>query len=419
MLEFICDLTCELPFVLNLPDGVFAVDLDGDSYELEVLQDQYALHVGDRNFAVGSLEFLRNNCGDDFISGHKQALRTLLRHQWRITAEESDLPVPTDEEFRNDLKSAVIGEDPKRFRNNNSGLDTEVEQRLSEMSDESKALLQSRLAKKLHTRGVPDKDRFLEAVNTLIRLYMERFNDFFVEEVAVHQLSSQTPLMGIYFKSVCDGELIDHYGIIGKMPPLMRRQWRNHPEEEVEEFRSSLARGDSPDSVSLLGIRAKSFLERGAYRSAIIEASAAMDLAVAKKIREGLVFQGQSLQSVDQMLRQPRNQRFDERAKKVLKTATGKSAAAIDNSLWQRVSSHRTTHRQGVAHADREPPRIESENVVKDFLELARLVAEIIPDCKIAARAFCKWQKAGGKHGDDLKHWIDAERELVLEMLTR
>lgn len=115
------------------------------------------------------------------------------------------------------------------------------------------------------------------------------------------------------------------------------------------------------------------------------------------------------------MLRQPQNQRFDERAKKLLKAATGKSAAAMDNSLWQRVSAARTTHRQGVAHADREPPRQDSEQIVDDFLAMAAMVSGIIPDCEIAIRAFRKWQESGGQHGNDVQHWLDAERELITE----
>lgn len=418
LLDFICDMTSELPFVLNLPDGIYSVDLNGDSYDLEVLQNQYALHIGERNFAVGSLPDLRDGFGESFESGHKQALRTLIRHRWKITAEESELPTPTDEQMREEIGAATIGEDPLRFADDKPGLDVEIQRRFAALSGDALQQFRSRLAKKLHTRKVPDKDRFIEAINTLVRLYMDRFNDFFVEEVAIHQLSSQSPLTGVYRKVVCDGELIHHSGIVGKVPPLMRRQWLNHPTAQVESFQRSLSQGDSPDSVSLLGIRARAFLERGAYRSAIIEASAAMDLAVAKKIREGLSLQGQSSQAIDDMLRQPYNQRFADRAKKILKTATGKSAAAMDNALWQRVSVARTTHRQGVAHADREPPRQDSEQVVNDFLAMAALVSGIIPDCEIASRAYRKWQESGKHHGDDVQHWLDAEQELIAERTT-
>lgn len=291
-------MTSELPFILNLPDRIYSVDLDGDSYDLEVLQNQYALHVDERDFAIGSLNDLRNACGEAFESGHSQALRTLLRHQWTITAKEADLPTPTDEQMRDEICAAIIDEDPLRFADNKPGLDAEVARRLDALNGHGLQQFRSRLAKNLHTRRVPDKDRFIEAVNTLIRLYMERFNDFYVEEVAIHQLSSQSPLTGVYRTVVCDGELIHHSGIVGKTPPLMRRQWLNHPEDRITAFRRSLSQSDSPDSVSLLGMRARSFLERGAFRSAIIEASAAMDLAVGKKIREGLTLQGQAIQSI-------------------------------------------------------------------------------------------------------------------------
>jgi hypothetical protein len=39
-----------------------------------------------------------------------------------------------------------------------------------------------------------------------------------------------------------------------------------------------------------------------------------------------------------------------------------------------------------------------------------------VPHEKIAMRAYEKWLKRGGQHGNDVKDWEEAERELRAEM---
>lgn len=404
---------CELPFMLNLPSGTYQCMADGKPMEFEVLQEYVAIHLAERQCALGTEETLRSTFGNQLAEHHIQSLRTVLLHRSRYEVEQSELIEPSDNQLFEQMQSRIIIE--SRSHIDKEALAKEAETRLKELSPEDRQHFRQGVAKKLHPRQMPDKETFIAGVNALVRLYMQRFNDFFVEEVAVHQLASQSPLNGIAVQLRCDGELVDHYAIAELVPPLMRRPWLRHPQAAIETFKADLSQGIEPNPISLLGIRARAFLQRGANRSAIIEASAALDLALSTKIREGFEKQGWVGHDIDELLRQPRNQRFADRAKALLKESTGKSAAHFDNVLWQRVSKHRKIHRQEVAHADREPSRSESEQVVRDFLDLGQRISGIVPDIDIQCRAFLKWKAKGEQHGNDLEHWLEAEQELIAE----
>jgi hypothetical protein len=418
-MEFVCDMLCELPFMLNLPSGEYKCVADGADFDLEVLQEHVALHWPDGSFAIEQPRNLKTAFGAHFDTQHKQQLRTLLRHRTKHTVEENELTNPTEEQLRDEMMSSIIKEAPMAFAANTAGLRSEASRRVGALSDAEHCVFRRFVSRKLHVKKTPDFAIFLAGVNSLVRLYMERFNDFFVEEVAVHQLASQAPLQGIYVAITCDGELIHDYGIVGLVPPIMRRPWLDHPAEQVENFRRDLANGVAPEAVALLGIRARAFLVRDAFRSAIIEASAAVDLALARKIREGFRKLGKSDEEIDSMLRQRQNQWFGERAKRIMKESTGVSVAHLDNSLWQRVSAHRTTQRQGVAHADQEPSHEEAREAVEDFCAWAARIAAVVPEIDIQRAAYFRWQGNGRRGGHDLDDWLAAEKELTAASAQR
>jgi hypothetical protein len=225
-----------------------------------------------------------------------------------------------------------------------------------------------------YARQHADAQSFVTNLNRLIRLYMAHFQDFFVEEVTLHQLASNVPLRGVFTFVACDGQPIHFYGHVGKMPPMMFKPWQNYPEPKLQEFKSHLQDGEQPDAIDLMAVRSRNCLEKGAYRSAIVEASAALDLSLSSKIREGLRAKGQSDTEISEMLKKRENQGFADRAKGILQSATGTTVPSLDNTLWSEVSKHRTAIRQGVTHSNAEPEKDDAEKVVADFLRLANLI---------------------------------------------
>ena len=197
---------------------------------------------------------------------------------------------------------------------------------------------------------------------------MTTFGDVFVEEV-LPQHFSNTALRGLNVSWDYNGvNLQNCRDAGGRFPFILRRPWLTHPEPDIQRFRERLQDAVEPDSVVLLGIRARSFLMRGAFRSAINEASAALDLSVTRKIRVGLAALGKAPEDIDAVLKS--STWLSDRAKRILKEAVGRSAPEVDLVLWERVMEHRK-QRQGVAHADREPPEGEATQAVEDMLALA------------------------------------------------
>jgi hypothetical protein len=371
-MRFVCTEQCELPFMLNLVTGAYQVFLDGTAYDLEVLQEQVAVHLADGQFAVGAPASLNGQLGLAYDQAHKQSLRTVARHVTTKEIAESDLPAITDDAVLEDMQSAIIGESPMAYAGKSDDLKKEAEHRIKSMSPDELTAYRLRSAKLRASRKLPSPDLFLAALNTLIRLYMQRFSDFFVEEITLHQLAAQSPLMGIFVHIECDRVHLHNYGYVGKMPPIMRRPWLAHPQSQIDQFMDDLKNGVTPDSVSLLEVRARGFLERGATRSAIIEASAALDLSVTRKLRQGFAKQGKSATDMDTILKSEIN--FKKRVNKLMNQATSKRVADLDYTLYQTVVGHREKYRHGIAHADVEPSEQDAQLAIQDFGRLRKLV---------------------------------------------
>lgn len=372
-----CTEQVELPFMLNLPSGTYPVGGAASPYLLHVAQEQVAAHLEDGRFAIGSALIIKQQLGEQIKVNHWQPLRTLVVYTSSIDLAEADLPLLNEDKLHEAMQSKIIGENPMAFAGKTEDLKSEATRRLSGLETDSRTAFLREESVREYSRRLANAELFVANLNRLIRLYMAQFNDFFVEEVTLHQLASNTPLQGVFTLVNCDGSLVHNYGHVGKIPPMMFKPWQMYPESKVKEFASLLESGQQPDAIDLMSVRSRNCLEKGAYRSSIVEASAALDLALSSKIREGLKEKGQSDTDISDMLRKRENQGFADRAKGILQSATGTTVPALDNTLWSEVSKHRTVIRQGVTHSNAEPEKKEAEKVVDDFLRLAKLIRTI------------------------------------------
>jgi hypothetical protein len=103
----------------------------------------------------------------------------------------------------------------------------------------------------------------------------------------------------------------------------------------------------------------------------MVEVSAAFDLCLVRKIRNGLRAKGKADPEIDAIL--DSNRRLEDRAKKVLKEATGKSLSDVDNTLWAKFLADRK-RRGSVAHTDMEPLEAEATSAVEDTIKMIGLV---------------------------------------------
>lgn len=164
----------------------------------------------------------------------------------------------------------------------------------------------------------------------------------------------------------CNGqefESVRHAG--GFVPFAIARPWWNHSTQDVDAFRSQLETSPTPDPVTLLHVLARSMLLRGANRSAMLEASAAFDLCLVREIRAGLLARGKTDQEIEKLLED--NQRYEVRAKSLLKQATGKSAPEVNNARWERFRQDRK-NRGTVAHSANEPDTASATTAVENMI---------------------------------------------------
>jgi hypothetical protein len=375
-LKFECFYRVELPFVLNLPDGDYVIPLDIGTIVLQIAQNQLAVPVNsslETNYRFGSPEELATMFGEKLYTSYPFALRTNVKLNHSLFVEEDDLVKPTEAQVIEEYVRVLIV--TKKFSNSGEALFQEAKNAVEKLSEPEKAAFLNLTSKRLTALKIfnPVEFRYFHrALNTLIRLYMINFKDQFVEEVAMLQLGS-TMTTGIFRAIFCEGKQIDSVSELGKVPPMMKRPWLSHPQEKIEEFKNQLAAKFQPDPVDLLCVRSRSQLERGANRSAIIEASAALETAVARRIYAGFKAQGKTDAEIETCLENTKT-KFSKRANQTLKDAIGKSIAQINNGLWKNALNHRDNYRNKIAHSDAEPPNAESEKVVNVFTALALLV---------------------------------------------
>lgn len=353
--------------MLNLPEGVYPTAVGSNIVPIEVMQERFASPVQPDGYRIGPASALG--------AGPRVALRTVAGARDVIDIQPDALAVSADD----DEVSEFVGQLLISGRTSKSGeeLTAEATSLLAELEPASRDALRVRVSKKLTARRIFDEkriDTFHTALNLLIRRYMTDFGDFFAEEVTLMQLGS-TVTRGILRVTVVDGEQIESVSRAGKIPPLMRRPWLIHPAEMVDSFRGALSAGEPADAAELLGVRALALLERGAARSAIIEASAALETTVARRIRGTMLANGASSADVDAYLRE--QQRFSDRCKVAFKSVIGRSLAEVDPPLWERVVRHRDDIRHKIAHGEAEPDRAASEQAVRDFLALAKLARDL------------------------------------------
>jgi hypothetical protein len=365
----------ELPFVLNIPDGPYRVQMGDCPYDLEILQGRVAVADNAESMLVGTVEELRPRLGDRWDALYKHDLRTIVRHQDEVPLDREELPTPDEEPLHIAAQqhlmrhNAVRPGDPAQLQETarRALAELNAHDRAAFVVDSSVRLAGERLFRPRDVEG------FCRAVNVLVRLYMATFNDLFVEEVT-ERLFSGTAFHGVYVATFCNGQRLDTSRHAGRrFPFILRRPWLQHPHADVERFRARLGSDPEPDPVTLLGVRARSFVMRGGYRSAMIEASAALDLCLKRKIRSGFIAQGKSDAEIDALLNLKENRHLDQRAKKVLKDAVGTSAAELDPPLWERVVAHRG-RRGSVAHTAKEPTEAEATEAVEDLLRLVQLI---------------------------------------------
>ena len=374
-------ITAELPFSLNLPEGSYDVNLENTTISLLLLQNRIALAIGNEAKQTG----WRFYTAEQAIEKAKSAewpvaqieLHTIVECSFTQEINDPgeghrDWPEAQDEMVRalltSDEAQGLAGE----------ALTALATQRLTESSDEHAASLARigrirKLLKYHYDENIGAIAVFYEAVNHLLKHYMVVFNDRFVEEITVHHLQLRLA-NGPLVRDYADGQLIQDYPYSLYVPFFQSGPWFKHPEEETERFQKSLASGSDADPVQLLLVRARSLHMRGAFRSAVLEASGAFEVSVRLACIHGLRQQGINDATIDNHL--VKQWKLEDRCKKLMERACGFRVPDLDIDLWQRFLQLRDKTRNTVAHTEHEPTDEDAEEIIKVCGALSQLVMQ-------------------------------------------
>jgi len=366
---FIFKQILELPFMLSIPSAIYPIKMNDTVYKLDIRNDSYCVSMQGSDspviFFVGS-----KKDAEYFIQASNNKSLALIKNRTTITLTKhnntNNYLTPNNEDINNEISA--------QYRI--SGTEPEIENKINEIfkfntRDKVHNFLDN-LSKKMTSRKLfspVEGYEFISIINKMLRLYIVSFNDIFASEISQHELSS-TNLGGVLYISQHNDDVIDINTLIGKLPTITKTNYFIHQDEPLEKFKHAISTGKEVDASLLLISRAKNLLEKSAYRSSIIEASAALENYIAIKLIDRLTLKLGSTDEVKKYLRKNENQRFDYRCKVIFKELYGLSIAENDPKLWERVIASRKNFRHKVTHSSLEPAESDAREAVNCYFDL-------------------------------------------------
>ncbi|PJN48796.1 hypothetical protein PAEAM_56580 [Paenibacillus sp. GM1FR] len=203
---------------------------------------------------------------------------------------------------------------------------------------------------------------YYNALNQFIKQYSYLRNDFFVETMTMHTLKGTESLQFV------DGYFYDSIKHVGKAPSLVPyRKWLpDIDSDQIETFRERLLNDFNIPPTKDLIIMARNLAERGEYRSAIINSSAALEVAVEQKIIEKMTLNGNTQEEIDTYLNSTKTN-FYRRCNTQLNEKTGQSLPTNNSTIWTNINSHRNQFRHKIAHSSLMPNGSDTTRAINDF----------------------------------------------------
>lgn len=365
----------ELPFILNLPNGVYntKVDFKGSSYhlDLQISNTKYKVKTTyqgkDAYFEVEEDEI--PTLDEDEKNNHREKLRTHISWEvkkvFNVEKEELD---NISESVKVDKLQSIILYNEIDYENNLIDFSQAM---YSLFTDEEKEEIAYNVLIDKQFLRLSNSDLFLSAINQLIKAYSVFRDDFFVEKCTLHTLR------GIQETQFVDNIQWKEFKRIGKVPPILKKLWLpDISQQELSEFKNNLQNGVEIDPLKSLIIVSKNLLEKGETRSAIINISAILEYSVERKIRMRLLSRGKTVQSIDNILNATKLN-FKDRCNKTLKRATGKSLVTDYPTEWSTVDTLRKKFRHLIAHSVLEPTYADTENMIVEFERVIAIVESL------------------------------------------
>lgn len=377
--------TNEMPFLIQLPDGDYEIKVEynsTDSSGNKVRSNKMVkLNLSNNHFRAHFNPFPNSKTGS-YVDGINEYLENYIVNNKITNYAFEDLKsyitftIENEIEYTEDMYNAISIDDLKEriktlLVQQNLGrvfedgeLDTTAEENIKRMNDEQiKPFKTDFLTNNFKSSLSNDNVYFYhQAINSFIEQYSYIRNDFFVEKLTMHTLEGT--YCDYYINDVFAGKM----KYAGKLPSIVGTKiWREDIEQnDLNELKNRLSNGfEIPPTKSLLST-ARNLNERGEYRSAVINASAALEVAVEEKIIGKMRVNGIPDHQIVSYLETTKID-FPKRCDSQLKAQTGKSFKNDNNLLWIDIQAHRKKFRHKIAHSSLVPEEKETEKAISDF----------------------------------------------------
>jgi hypothetical protein len=368
-MKFQVSYTNELPFLVELQDEKYEIMTQYGIYELQLNSKWYKVHTArfaehaGKGVYVGEKEELENILDGKEIANYAfDNCKTFVSCRMTIEKEitEEDLNSVTDENTKEKLKSKLIANGT--LYESIENLNEITLKEFNSLDDDAKTQLRLQIVYDNIFSGLNNIFGYYEALNKLISHYADTRNFFWIQKL------NENTMEGTNVTEYVGGVLYNSYTHAGLVPSILpyKRKYPDISQEDMDILKEKLKTGAEVPVERRLILVARSLWYRMEYRSAIIEASAALEYVVEKKLIEKMTGLGKTSQFIKNELKNTEMD-FTNRCNKTLRIYTGQSFIADNAVLWSKVRSHRKKFRNPIAHSNIEPDKKMTEEIINDF----------------------------------------------------
>jgi hypothetical protein len=367
--------TNELPFMIHLPNGEYKVKIIINNSEKTI-----NINLSDRHFRLYTNPFPEREFSfNNFYEGEAEDLKRVVIQQKLpnyafqplksyisfVAEEEKEF---TQQEFDEVDKERMIERlkalIPSNRDINPANLPQIAEDHYNKMNQDQLTELKTNYLINHYINKLTTENIYFyhAALNIFIKQYAYVRQDFFVEPLTVHTLE------GTWIREYVNGQYYNVIRFAGKAPTvLLYQKWM--PEigtADLETLNDRLLNNIKIPPTNSLILVARNLSERGEFRSAVIESSAALEIAVEEKITDVLISQGKSNVEIDVFLEKTKTN-FNQRCDWQLKQCTGRSFVNDNPTLWDKIDNHRKIYRHKIAHSTVMPDEKTTAEIITDF----------------------------------------------------
>lgn len=378
-MKFMSMMTNELPFMLELPNGIYKVKTSYGIIDIDINSDMYNLHIarspefsGKTKYVGESEELLKIIRSKGIPNYAFDDCKTFVGYRCYSEKEFSDTEYSevSTEQCVERVKSNLIQRDISYTSKDD--LNAKANACFSGYSsDQVNSLKQQILIEKEFSK-LQNVYGFYEALNKIIRQYSYLRKHFWVHKI------DENILEGTLVQNYLDGKFYSSYTHAGLIPSILpsKKKYPDISDEEKELLDNRLISDFQIPIEDELILVARSLWYRLEYRSAIIESSTALEVVVEKKLVEKMKSQGKNDSFIEVELKKTETN-FNQRCDVFLKRYTGQSFVHDNSSLWQIINQHRKDYRHRIAHSSIKPDRNTTEKIINDFEKAIKYISAL------------------------------------------